>query len=187
MIEFSPAVLIIIALVFGAAWYFFGSRRRDEDHMDKTEPLAPEWERLLSRREGTAVSKAPAAPSDGTFDRREFLKGAKLLFTRLVEAADPAEREELSGFVDPTLLPRLKNLLPPYGSQVLFLEAAVKDIRSDEAGGRNEVRAAFSARIKPDSRSADERRVDQEWTFVRRGTDPSALWRIVSVEQSPGG
>jgi predicted lipid-binding transport protein (Tim44 family) len=122
------------------------------------------------------------ASADGD---EEFLRGARLVFERVVEAMDGLDPDAAAQFAGPAIVNEIKHRMndehPPAASEVVRVDAKVMS-RSVEDGVAS-VTVYYDA-VKNVSGIGPVGPVPIRgiWTFTKDDTNPEAMWMLVSME-----
>ena len=167
----------------------------DDDHppLDPTPPGKPNmytnaqatWAALKSRpAPGSAPEAAPQGqPAAAASSDDEFLAGAKLAYSRITSSLGTRDYDDLTHFVGPDLLTRLRNTLPatPAGKPEILLVEAALAARSEDAN-RTTMTVDYKALMREPGASQNTERTEL-WTFARDNAAPGANWLLESMEQ----
>ena len=167
----------------------------DDDHppLDPTPPGKPNmytnaqatWAALKSRpAPGSAPEAAPQGqPAAAAPPEDEFLAGAKLAYSRITTSLGTRDYDDLTHFVGPDLLTRLRNTLQsaPAGKPEILLVEAVLAAQGEDAN-RTTMTVDYKALVREPGASQNTERTER-WTFVRDNAAPGANWLLEGMEQ----
>ena len=138
----------------------------------------------LKNEEGQTYEapRASAVPSD--FDQEEFLRGAKMAYTRLQESWDRRDLDDIAQFATPAVVQELRAQRDedpkPGVTQILKIDASVVEVR--EEGTEQRVSVFFDVLMREDPTQERPEQVRELWHFVRnRAGDDS--WRLDGIQQ----
>lgn len=197
---------IFIGIACYVVWRIFTNiarKKRDED--DNTYDATPNRDddgdddpnTLRSRRAQAAweyltggLGQAPRQEEQhemdapGTFNEREFLSGAKLIYGRIRQSFAARDLADLRQFAAPDMMRRFEAMAAarPEREQVsvLLVEARVIDLKRD--GKRTEVQVAYDATISDDPQAGAPRKTAEVWTFSREETVADSKWLLESMD-----
>jgi predicted lipid-binding transport protein (Tim44 family) len=168
-----------------------GDDRPDQggrDGMDRRSRTAQAaWEYLTGEKGPDLHSgdqHEPDAP--GTFNEREFLRGAKMIYGRIRQSLAMRNLADLRQFAAPDMMrefERIASEKPDRESLVVMLvEARVTDLKRD--GRRTDVEVAYEATVSDDPKTNASHTVSEVWRFSRDETVADAKWLLESMETS---
>ena len=147
-------------------------------------PGASSWDRLTdaSGSRSHDMPRASAVPAD--FNQEEFLRGAKMAYTRLQESWDRRDLDDIAQFATPAVLTELRAQYAedpnPGVTQLLKVDASVVEVR--EEGGEQMASVLFDVLMREDPDQARPEQVRELWHFVR-GRDGDDSWRLDGIQQ----
>lgn len=161
---------------------------RDEDPQNLQEAYRrarAQWEWMTS--EPTAGpkpgGKSPAAEPGG-FDKTEFLRGAKLVYSRLTEAFDKLDVEAAAPFAGEAVLEGLRARVAsgarPASTEIVLVEAELLEHAKNE--NSEEAVVLYDALVRRGPDAAEPEQLKQVWRFSRDPRDPSSMWRLERME-----
>lgn len=194
--------IIVMVVVAAAALQFLRGRRRDETPgaqrpVNPADPDAPPvdrenledrhararaaWDRLAGGQ-APAARPASARPEvSGAFDEREFLAGAKAVFSRILTDLGKGDTADLDQFAEPEAVAQLTARGPRGGvPEIVLLEAEVQERR--EEGGLERVRVRYRVLLRSGGEQAAPEELKTLWRFARRAGDPASHWKLEAVE-----
>ncbi|WP_022661902.1 TIM44-like domain-containing protein [Paucidesulfovibrio longus] len=202
--------IIPLILIIPLGWLFFRSiarRGRDQDEEGRPDsPSGPDvhtrdedpqnlqeayrraraqWEWMTS--EPTAGPKSVEKPSGvepGGFDKAEFLRGAKLVYSRLTEAFDKLDVEAAAPFAGEAVLEGLRARTAsgarPASTEIVLVEAELLEHAKKEDS--EEAVVLYDALVRRGPDAAEPEQLKQVWRFSRDPRDPSSMWRLERME-----
>lgn len=123
-----------------------------------------------------------AAPAGGDPDA-EFLAGAKLAYSRILEAIAKRDFDDLAHFIAPELLASLRQSLPrtpPPEPDILLVEAKLVDKRQEN--GRTVMTVDYDVLIHEQNAPHNVDRFER-WSFGRDESHPGANWLLETMQR----
>ncbi len=169
----------------------FMSRRTAEDTVggaarsgEEFTPRANPWQGL--RDSGGASADAPEGPDIRIpgFDREDFLRGAKMLFSRLQESWDKRDIEDIASFTTPAILNEVKAQAEadpdPSRTEIMLVNANLVSVERD--GGEDVATVYFDVLLRENQEAQTPSQVRELWHFTRPSgsTEP---WRLDGIQQ----
>ncbi|MEG6504497.1 Tim44 domain-containing protein [Nitratidesulfovibrio sp. 1201_IL3209] len=191
--------MLLIALVAFMALKFFAARRgggapapatgpapdrgmrRDADHGAQSGSGAG-WDALRSAPAASAAAQ-PASPGipEG-FDTEDFLRGAKLAYTRLQSSWDRRDLDDIAQFTTPDILKEITRQAQedpgPSRTEILYCNASVLSVAEEK--GRTVATVFFDVLMREDAQADAPGQVREVWHFVR---SDSEMWRLDGIQQ----
>ena len=129
------------------------------------------------------VQRGPVMPAG--IDEREFLAGAKALYTRLQDSWDRRDLDDISRFASPEVQPeiaRQAGLDPSPGrTEILMLEARILEART--AGAETVISVLFDAMLREDGPDSTAGQVREVWHVSRRDDADRPQWTLEGIQQ----
>ncbi|MDR2743766.1 MAG: 39S ribosomal protein L45 [Desulfovibrio sp.] len=185
--------ILLIGLLIYLALKFFAGRRRPAEavaggqHTAFTDnrDVSPEgnsgWDRLRSDASPEPAPPGSDIPAD--FDTEEFLRGAKMAYTRLQASWDKRDLEDIAHFATPAVLERIREDLAaapsPGTTELLLVNAHLLHVEKRDGEDRAEVFFDVLMRESPDQPAPAS--VKEIWHFLRSGADGS--WKLDGIQQ----
>lgn len=138
------------------------------------------WDNLRSQQ----AQEAPATPGvPAGFDTEDFLRGAKMAFTRLQKSWDERNLGDIAQFATPAVMQEITRQsqegTPPGRTEILLLNAQLLDVR--EEGGKQTASVFFDVLMR-ETPAQDTAQVREVWHFVRP-LDGSDSWKLDGIQQ----
>lgn len=183
-------ILLIGLLVYLALKFFAGRMRPAEaaagrqqaaftDNRDISPEGGPGWDRLRS-------DACPAPPRSGIpadFDAGEFLRGAKMAYTRLQASWDKRDLDDIAHFATPAVLEKIREDLAadpsPGATELLLVNARLLHVEKTEGEERAEVFFDVLMRESPDQPAPSSAK--EIWHFLRAGAYGN--WKLDGIQQ----
>jgi len=166
-------------------------RDKDEDEgLDPTERrnrrAQAAWEYLTGEKGAELHPEdKPGAESEGGFDEREFLRGAKLMYGRVRQSWAGRDMADLRQFAAPDMMREFERMNSEHPEHekvsVLLVEARVLEVKKEEK--RTVVAVAYEATLSDDPANQASRKVNETWTFSRDDTIMDAKWLLEGMEK----
>ncbi len=200
--------IIFIGLAAYVVWRMISNvtrQRRDKD--DKTYDVTPDqqdqqdddgrdmrsrraqaaWEYLTGEKGQDIHPEEPQEKDHpGTFNEREFLRGAKIIYGRIRKSWAGRDLADLRQFTAPDMMSLFEQWAQEKPGReeiaVLLVDAKVLDLNRD--GKRTEVQVAYEATVSDDPAVKESRKVSEVWTFSRDETIADANWLLESMEKT---
>jgi predicted lipid-binding transport protein (Tim44 family) len=138
------------------------------------------WDRLRSEPEQGAGPE-----SKGDFDEDEFLKGARAVYTRLQEAWDDRDLDDIANFTSPELLEKLKEQARRKSrkgrTELLLVKARLME-RTEEQG-REKAAVMFDVLLREGGTDHEPEQSREVWHFARSSRERESTWKLESIEQ----
>ena len=129
----------------------------------------------------TMQSNVPAG-----FDAEDFLKGAKMAYTRLQASWDRRDMEDISHFATAPVMQELYRQQAedpnPGRTQIVMLNATLVNV--EEFGGQDRAQVYFDALLIEDPQQTQPANARELWTFVRDHATGS--WKLDGIQQIEG-
>jgi predicted lipid-binding transport protein (Tim44 family) len=132
-------------------------------------------------RAADAGDEARFGASDNTgFGGEEFLRGAKLVYVRIIEDAAQDDTDDALEFATENALKMVRNTLASSGEvEVLLTDAQIENV--DQSEDRTRATVRFESMLRRSmSEGFGEDRVDT-WTFERDERSDNANWMLVAA------
>ena len=192
--------MLLIALVVFMALKFFAARRgtptpapasgpgqdrgmrRDADPGAQTGSGAG-WDALRAAPAAAPEYAQPAGPGipEG-FDTEDFLRGAKMAYTRLQSSWDRRDMDDIAQFTTPEILKEITQQAQddpgPSRTEILYCNASVVSVTEEK--DRTVATVFFDVLMREDAQADAPSQVREVWHFVRSGSE---MWRLDGIQQ----
>ncbi len=193
--------MLLVALVIFMALKFFAARRgsspapasgpaagqpggmrRDAEYGAQSGSGAG-WDALRSAPAAAHDDAQPANPGipEG-FDTEDFLRGAKLAYTRLQSSWDRRDLDDIAQFTTPEILKDITQQAQedpgPSRTEILYCNASVVSVTEEK--GRTVATVFFDVLLREDAQADAPSQVREVWHFVRSGNE---MWRLDGIQQ----
>lgn len=131
---------------------------------------------------GTPQPEAPQMPAG--FDADEFLRGAKLAYTRLQAAWDKRDLNDIAQFATPDVLEAIREQLAqePAGSRTEIMLVNAQLLEVSEEGGEERAQVYFDVLLREDPAQPTPTNAREIWHFVR-DRQPGSMWKLDGIQQ----
>jgi predicted lipid-binding transport protein (Tim44 family) len=143
------------------------------------------WDALKSpdsrKSSGQPAATGPIGPAASPDE--EFLAGAKMAYSRIIQSLAARDFNDLTAFVAPGFLAELKNRLPdaPAGRpDILLVEASLADSRQEN--GRTVMTVEYKALVREPGAAQNSERLER-WRFTRDSASDKANWLLEAMER----
>jgi predicted lipid-binding transport protein (Tim44 family) len=142
------------------------------------------WDRLRSEPEQGAGAESKDDLKGG-FDEDEFLKGARAVYTRLQEAWDNRDLDDIANFTSPELLDKLKEQARRKSrkgrTELLLVKAKLMERTEEE--GQEKVAVMFDVLLREGGTDQEPEQSREVWHFARSSRERGSTWKLESIEQ----
>lgn len=138
----------------------------------------------LQQNTATAAAETPAAPVvPAGFDTEEFLRGAKMAFTRLQASWDKRDLNDIAQFAGDSVMQEVKAQFEadptPGKTEILLVNAQLLSVT--EEAGEQTASVYFDVLLREAPRT-DTTQVREVWHFVRPVAD-NGSWKLDGIQQ----
>lgn len=156
------------------------------------EPLARQssgmnWGNLQGQSAGGASApeaNAPEVAVPAGFDTEDFLRGAKMAYTRLQAAWDKRDAADIANFARPAVLAEVQKQIEaeptPTKTDILLVNAQLLEIKSE--GTEQNALVYFDVLLREDPTQTTPTQVREVWHFTRP-EDGSESWKLDGIQQ----
>ena len=156
-------------------------RRKRSEGLTESQP-AKRGEDLLTARDAYQTGAQPDLPA--SFDKDDFLKGAKMVFTRLQHSWDARDMDDIAQFTTPEVHEEIKQQAAqsptPSRSELLLVNARILEVKEDEHGLLATV--FFDVLMREEREGAQTEQVREIWHFLK-SKEYGGMWRLDGIEQ----
>lgn len=175
----------------GTGGSIFGSSRPDLTNDGANQPFARTttqasgWDAL---RNLTGQGSQPPAADPGVdvpagFDTDEFLRGAKMAYTRMQQAWDRRDLDDIAQFATPAVMAALREQMAaepgPSHTEIMLVNAQLLGAENEGEDQRAQVFFDVLLRERPDQDTPSSAR--EIWHFLREGV--SGTWKLDGIQQ----
>jgi predicted lipid-binding transport protein (Tim44 family) len=185
-------ILLVGLLIYLALKFFAGRKRpveaaagRQHAAFTDNRDFPPEgnsgWDRLRSDAYPEPAQPRSDIPAD--FDTEEFLRGAKMAYTRLQSSWDKRDLDDIAHFATPAVLEKIREDLAaspqPSTTELLLVNAQLLHMEKTNGEERAEVFFDVLMRESPDQQTPASTK--EIWHFLRPGADGN--WKLDGIQQ----
>ncbi|MDE7240397.1 Tim44-like domain-containing protein [Desulfovibrio sp.] len=169
----------------------FGASRPDLSNDSASQPFARSntqatgWDAL---RNLTGQGSEPPAAEPGVdvpagFDVDEFLRGAKMAYTRMQQAWDRRDLDDIAQFATPAVMQALREQMAaepgPSHTEIMLVNAQLLGAENEGDDQRAQVFFDVLLRERPDQDAPSSAR--EVWHFLREGAN--GTWKLDGIQQ----
>jgi hypothetical protein len=118
------------------------------------------------------------------FDVEEFLKGAKIIYTRLQASWDKRDMEDIRQFVSPEVLSEIQKQAQedpkPVKTELLLINPRILEVR--EVATQTVVSVFYDVMMR-ENRAGMAKQVREVWHFSRDSRKPEDFWVLEGIQQ----
>ena len=145
------------------------------------------WDALrsLSGQGGQTVQPTAQAEVDvpSGFDVEEFLRGAKMAYSRMQKAWDQRDLDDIAQFATPAVMDALKEQMAedsaPGNTEILLVNAQLLGVENEADNQRAQV--FFDVLMREQPNQAAPSAVREVWHFLREGAN--GAWKLDGIQQ----
>ncbi len=144
------------------------------------------WDSLRGDPQAGAGNVSFQSNIPAGFDVENFLKGAKMAYTRMQASWDKRDLEDISHFATEPIMTTLRQQMAedpnPGRTQIVMLNATLVNV--EEFGSQDRAQVYFDALLIEDPRQTQPANARELWTFVRE--HKSGNWKLDGLQQIEG-
>jgi predicted lipid-binding transport protein (Tim44 family) len=133
----------------------------------------------------SAAAEQPVLPPG--FDAAEFLKGAKVMYTRLQASWDKRDLDDIRQFTSAEVFAEIRAQAQadptPGRTELLLINPRLVEVR--ETDGRTVAAVLYDVMMR-ENRDEMAKQVRELWHFSREAGKPSAFWVLEGIQQVEG-
>lgn len=149
--------------------------------MQRNDSAAGAWGALSSQQQTAAA--APSANVPEGFDVEDFLRGAKMAYTRMQASWDKRDLDDIANFATDAVLEELRAQKAadptPSQTQIVLINASL--ISVEEFGGNDRAQVYFDVLMRDDPNQAQPANAREIWHFIRKHETGS--WKLDGIQQ----
>ena len=195
-------ILLIGLLIFFAVKLFKGRRAREADMSTSTgqtirsdhpyqraqQNTGSAWDNLRSAPASSDSDQGYSGQAEGghipaDFDQEDFLKGAKILFSRMQASWDKRDLDDIRQFTSDEVYNEVKSQAQedpgPSQTEVLLINAKVLEVK--EEGGQTMVTVYYDVVMREDPNQSSTSQVREVWHFIK--SDQGDMWKLEGIQQ----
>lgn len=138
----------------------------------------------LQGQGGATEAAAPEVVVPEGFDKEDFLRGAKMAYTRLQAAWDKRDTADIANFASPAVLAEVQKQIEaeptPSTTELLLVNAQLLEVKNE--GTEQNAMVFFDVLLREDPSQSTPTQIREVWHFVRplSGTDS---WKLDGIQQ----
>lgn len=210
----GPGIMdfILIGLVIFLALKFFKGRSRGTSEMQQRgfyqrgpDPRGPDvnvsssraeyhadsaWDHLSSKPKGASSAgqqEAPAGAVPPDFDQEDFLKGAKVMYTRLQSSWDDRNLEDIKEFTAADVYKEIASQAAedpePSKTEVLLINARILEVKDE--GTDTVATVYYDVLLREDPNQSQPSQVREVWHFIKDNSS-HGMWKLDGIQQLEG-
>lgn len=144
------------------------------------------WDNLRSTPKAGPIEEPHGPEVPAGFDSDDFLRGAKLVFTRLQQSWDRRDMDDISLFATPYVVDEIRNQAKedpnPSTTEILLVNANILSVKEEE--GQQRATVFFDVLMREDPKQEVPTSVREVWHFTRPAdAHSSAMWLLDGIQQ----
>lgn len=158
--------------------------------MQRNDSAGGMWDRMRGMTQGAGASAFGATPQVGEgvdipagFDADEFLRGAKMAYTRMQQSWDRRDLTDIAQFATPSVMRELKAQADadpnPSHTEIMMVNAQLAGV--EEEGENTRAQVYFDVMMREDPSQQSPINAREIWHFLRIGKDGN--WRLDGIQQ----
>lgn len=160
----------------------FGGNSEYGNSMQRQDMGGSIWDRMKNNGSGP-LNANPGVDVPADFDTQDFLKGAKMAYSRMQQAWDRRDLNEIARFATPAVLSVLEDQLRedpnPSRTEILSVNASVVGV--EDEGPTRRAQVFFDVMMRENPANPAPENVREIWHFVR--SHPSGSWMLDGIQQ----
>ena len=141
------------------------------------------WNVLRQDPNYTASTASPKVDVPAGFNVDEFLKGAKMAYTRMQQSWDRRDLNDIAQFATPAVMNVLKEQLEqdrtPSQTELILVNAELLGVETE--GNEQRAQVYFDVLMREDPRQPTPTSVREIWHFLR--TSHNGNWKLDGIQQ----
>jgi predicted lipid-binding transport protein (Tim44 family) len=187
-------ILLIGLLVYFAFRLFSRFRRpaeaggpslRQSYQPEHAQRSGMDWGQLRGQPQGANPDAPSSASIPAGFDADEFLRGAKMAYTRLQASWDKRDLDDIAQFASPAVMKEVRAQAEadpaPSTTEVLLINARLLSVSQE--GGTERATVFFDVLLREDPREQASTQTREVWHFLRGEGDS---WKLDGIQQVEG-
>ncbi|MEG2171990.1 MAG: Tim44-like domain-containing protein, partial [Desulfovibrionaceae bacterium] len=118
------------------------------------------------------------------FDKEEFLRGAKMAYSRLQAAWDKRDAADIANFARPAVLAEVQKQIEaepvPSKTEILLVNAQLLEVKNE--GTEQNAMVFFDVLLREDPTQTTPTQVREVWHFVR-ALNSEDSWKLDGIQQ----
>ena len=187
--------ILIIGLLIFLAFKLFSRFRRPVEaggpsqyqsyQPEQTQRSRMDWGQLSGQPQSTNIDAPSSVSIPAGFDVEDFLRGAKMAYTRLQASWDKRDLDDIAQFASPAVMDEVRIQAEadpePSTTEVLLINAQLLSVGKE--GGVERAAVFFDVLLREDPKAQSTTQTREVWHFMR-GKDDS--WTLDGIQQVEG-
>jgi predicted lipid-binding transport protein (Tim44 family) len=170
--------------------YAGAAQRQAEAPADQGSWGGSQWDKLRSApasRQTDYQADNQATPGSNVpgFNAEEFLRGAKMVYTRLQASWDARDLEDIREFTSPEVYAEIARQAAqdpaPSTTEILLVNARLLEVKTQ--GAQVMATVYFDVLMREDKAQNAPGQVREVWHFLRENNDPKSSWKLEGIQQ----
>jgi len=190
---FMDILLIGVLLYFAFKLFSRFRRPAEADGPSRYQAYQPEqtqrsgmgWGQLSGQPQSTNLDTPSSDAIPAGFDSEEFLRGAKMAYTRLQASWDKRDLDDIAQFAGPAVMKEVraqaKDDPHPSTTEVLLINAQLLSVVKEDDAERATV--FFDVLLREDPKAQSTTQAREVWHFMR---GDNASWKLDGIQQVEG-
>jgi predicted lipid-binding transport protein (Tim44 family) len=144
-----------------------------------------DWGHLRGQPQGANIDAPSGASIPAGFDAEDFLRGAKMAYTRLQASWDKRDLDDIAEFAGPAVMKEVRAQTEadpaPSTTEVLLINARLLSVAKE--GGAERATVFFDVLLREDPQAQATTQAREVWHFAR-GEGES--WKLDGIQQVEG-
>ncbi|MDR0466612.1 MAG: 39S ribosomal protein L45 [Deltaproteobacteria bacterium] len=144
-----------------------------------------DWGQLRGQPQGTTIDAPAGASIPADFDVEEFLRGAKMAYTRLQASWDKRDMDDIAQFASQAVMKEVRAQVEadpnPSTTELLLINAQLLAVVKE--GDTERASVFFDVLLREDPKVQATAQVREVWHFMRDGGES---WKLDGIQQVEG-
>ncbi|MCL2123569.1 MAG: Tim44-like domain-containing protein, partial [Desulfovibrionaceae bacterium] len=162
-----------------------GPRQYQSYRPEHAQRSGMDWGRLSGQPQSTNIDAPSGSSIPAGFDTGEFLRGAKMAYTRLQASWDKRDLDDIAQFAGPAVMKEVRAQAEadpnPSTTEVLLINAQLLSVAKE--GGTERATVFFDVLLREDPKAQSTTQTREVWHFMR---DENASWKLDGIQQVEG-
>jgi len=162
-----------------------GPSRYQSSQPEYAQRSGMDWGQLSGQPRGTNLDAPASAAIPAGFDAEDFLRGAKMAYTRLQASWDKRDLDDIAQFTSPAVLQEVRAQAAtdpdPSTTEVLLINAQLLSVTRE--GGTERATVHFDVMLREDPKVQATSQLREVWHFMR---NEGASWKLDGIQQVEG-
>lgn len=162
-----------------------GPARYQSYRTEQARPAGMDWGQLSGQPQSTNIDAPASASIPADFDIEEFLRGAKMAYTRLQASWDKRDLDDIAQFAGPAVMEEVRAQAEadpnPSTTEVLLINAQLLSVTRE--GDAERAAVFFDVLLREAPKEQSTAQVREVWHFTR---SQNASWKLDGIQQVEG-